>query len=157
MHYKIFSCALESCNVLYHMSYEHFNSINTERQSRGPGTSVLKIKIYVTTCICTCIRLLRSLVRLCFTIITNDRLCHRPEVAPLAGKSFIFCSFVTRLAYIWLVRSARAAIATWKCCGFWWIPSGISGGKLSAKLPQSFLCKAMALVTGEVQPQHEGH
>ena len=116
----------------------------------------------------TCGRFLRSMVKLWFTIITNDRHWHRPEPAALAGKSIIFRSFVAILAYIRGFRHAKA-MAAWKCWGFWWtyggtilggtvaILGGFIFGQLSAEFPQTFLCEAITLVTEKIQSQHEGH
>ena len=107
----------------------------------------------------TCIRFLRSTMsRICFTLFTNKGLCFWFDLAASAWKSFIFFCFVAVHAHMH-VRGA-AAIAAWKCCGFWrsrgrTILSGISVGQLSAKFPQTFLSKAMALVTVEVQDHKE--
>ena len=115
----------------------------------------------------TCIRFLRSIMsRIRFTIITNYRLwLYFSELAALACKSFFFfSSFVAILAHIRVVHGARAAIAAWKCCGFWRTHGGtiavlsrtvavLIGISIAILLFAKFLnTEAMTLVTGEVKP-----
>ena len=61
----------------------------------------------------TCIRFLRSIMsRICFTLVTDDRLRLFSKLAALAVKSFsFFFPFVTILAHIRFVHSVRAAVA----------------------------------------------
>ena len=118
----------------------------------------------------TCIRFLGSIMsRIRFTIITNDRLwLYFSELAALACKSFFFfSSFVTKLAHIRVVHGARAAIAAWKCFGFWRTHKGtiavlsgtvavLRGISIAILLFAKFLnTKAMTQVNSKMKTQHE--
>ena len=108
------------------------------------------------------LRSMSTMVWICWTLITDDRLWLWSKLASFAWKGFIFFRFVTILAHIRVVHGAGAAIATWKCCWLWLTYGGtiliavLRGISIAILLFAKFLnTKAMTQVNSKMETQHE--